>query len=79
MSKSSKHLLREKATQYRAGAVPGAGLELPDWSGHIERPSKVGADEMLRYCESLLPRVKKFPGHRNQRRAGGCPVEFVLK
>ncbi|MBI5395480.1 MAG: hypothetical protein HZA91_09320 [Verrucomicrobia bacterium] len=54
-------------------------LEFPDWSGHIERPAKMSADEMLRYCESLLPRVRKFPGRRKERLAARCSAEFILK
>jgi len=53
-------------------------LELPDWSGHIERPSKMSADEMLRYCESLLPLMRKHPGRQKLRSLSRCNVEFRL-
>ena len=79
MSKSSKYVLRETVTPYRAGTKSVTDLELPDWSGHIERPSKMGADEMLRYCESLLPLVRNFPRRRELRQATRCSAEFILK
>ncbi|MBM3887883.1 MAG: hypothetical protein FJ388_02025 [Verrucomicrobia bacterium] len=78
MSKSSKHVVRETAVIYPARSGSDLDLEFPDWSGHIERPSKMSPDEMLRYCESVLPLVRKHPGHRRLRLMNRCYVEFHL-
>ena len=78
MSKFSKHVLRETAAAYRVRTKPASDLEFPDWSGHCERPSKMTADAMLRYCEFLLPLVRSFPGRRKLRLATRCSREFVL-
>ncbi|MFA6562200.1 MAG: hypothetical protein WCV00_09875 [Verrucomicrobiia bacterium] len=78
MSKSSKHVVRETAALYQTRSKPALDLEFPDWSGHVERPSKMSADEMLRYCESLLPLMRKHPGRRKLRSLTRCDVEFRL-
>jgi hypothetical protein len=78
MSKSSKHVIRETATVYQASSASDLDLELPDWNGHIERPSKMSPDEMHRYCESLLPLVRRHPGHRKLRLMNRCYAEFRL-
>ncbi len=77
MSESSKLALNEARPPY--GNTPaGEMLELPDWSGQRRVPSSLGMDEMLRYGEANLPRVRSFPGWRERRNTGRCQVEFVL-
>ena len=78
MSKSSKHVVRETVAAYQVRPGSDLNLELPDWRGHIERPSKMNPDEMLRYCESLLPLVRKHPGYRKLRLMDRCYAEFHL-
>jgi len=53
-------------------------LEFPDWNGQRELPSRLNPDEMLRYCESVLPIVQSFPGRKERRLAMRCDVEFRL-
>jgi hypothetical protein len=78
MSESSEPVLNESPAPYRAAAESALGLEFPDWSGHRSAPSTLGMDEMLRYCEAMLPHVRSFPSWRERRLAGRCRVEFRL-
>ena len=74
MSESFNSSLNEAAPEYGLGA----GLELPDWSGHQPHRSRVPTDEWLAYCRSNLPKLRLRPGHAQIRRQNGIAVEFHL-
>jgi len=53
-------------------------FDLPDWNGQQERASKLSPDELLRYCEAMLPVVQSKPGYQERRIKERCTVEFEL-
>lgn len=72
MNESSSSSLNEATPE------SGAGLELPDWSGHQPHRSRVPNDKWLAYCRSNLPKLRLRPGHAQIRRQNGIAVEFHL-
>ncbi|MEO8427378.1 MAG: hypothetical protein ABI651_09730 [Verrucomicrobiota bacterium] len=78
MKESSESALNEVSAAYRASIDSGLDLEFPDWNGQRVRPSTVTIDQMLRYCEAMMPLVKSKPGHAEARLKSKCDVEFSL-
>ena len=74
---SRKDLASTKARTAHA-ASSGLDVDFPDWGGHQASRSKIRKEEMLRYCESVLPFAKSKPDCREMRRRSACSVEFSL-
>ena len=74
MSESSDYLLREGSPGY---GFPGL-IDLPEWSGHLPRRSRLPNDRWLAYCRSNLSKLRTRPGYVQSRLQNGIGVEFSL-
>ena len=64
----------------RTGSLPPhLDLDLPDWSGQIERRTPVSAEALIRRSEELLPLHNRQAGSAEKRLQRKCPVEFVIE
>jgi hypothetical protein len=78
MKESSESALNEVSAPYRTSIDSGLDLEFPDWNGQRNRPGTLTIDQMLRYCEAMMPLVKSKPGRAEARLKSKCDVEFIL-
>ena len=78
MKESSESALNEVSASYQASIDSGLDLEFPDWNGQRNRPSTLTIEQMLRYCEAMMPLVKSRPGRAEVRLKSKCDVEFIL-
>jgi hypothetical protein len=78
MKESSESALNEASGPYRASIDWGLDLEFPDWNGQRDRTSTLTIDQMLRYCEAMIPLVKSKLGRAEARLKSKCDVEFIL-